>query len=314
VYNQCTFHSYTKIIIATSLINDGLLLCDDPAITSPGPGMEKIEINGAATLTNNKTVVGSEFLNSGMVTGNNGRFYFSNITTNSSTSANFNGTNLNFFDASSSGNVLDNGAAGAGVSRVFFLLPDATLLTSSCGNIYSVLALKLLNFNAIADDNYNVIISWEVDNESTSGNYEIQRSSNGITFSKVTDITTAAYKIEKVLPAELHYGETIYYRLKMTDASGIVSYSKIVPVYLKNSAKTSTRFYPNPVADNLYITSTAAAYTIDIFTANGLQIKSIKVENAGRFSIDFSKEAKGFYFIKFTYSDGSVVNQKIVKQ
>jgi hypothetical protein len=314
VYNQCTFHSYTKIIIATSLINDGLLLCDDPAITSPGPGMEKIEINGAATLTNNKTIVGSEFLNSGMVTGNNGRFYFSNITTNSSSSANFNGTNLIFYDASNSGNVLDNGAAGTGVSSVYFALPAANLLTSGCGNIYNVLPLKLIRFNAIAGDNYNVIISWEVDNESTSGNYEIERSNNGISFSKAASITSAENKIEKVLPAELQYSKTIYYRLKMTDASGIVSYSKIVPVQLKNTAKIITSFYPNPVADNLYITSTAAAYTMDIFTANGLQIKSIRMENAGRFSIDLSKEAKGFYFIKFTYSDGSVVNQKIVKQ
>jgi Secretion system C-terminal sorting domain len=314
VYNQCTFHSYTKIIISTALINDGLLLCDDPAITNPAPGEEKIEINGSAILTNNKTVAGSEFLNSGTVTGNNGRFHFLNITSNNAAAANISGTNIIFYDATSTGTILDNGAAGSGVSRAAFALPAAAVLSYDCGNIFGALSISLLKFNAAADENNHVIVSWEVNNESAAGTYEVERSINGSTFIKAAGITTAENKSETVLTAEMQYGKIIYYRLKMTDASGTVTYSRIVPVQLKNTVKTSTSFYPNPVADNLYVTSSAAAYTMDVFSANGLRIKSIRMENAGRFSVDFSKEAKGLYFIKFTYSDGSVVNQKIVKQ
>jgi Secretion system C-terminal sorting domain len=314
VYNQCTFHSYTKITISNALINDGLLLCDDPNISNPGPGMEKIEINGGGSLTNNKTVVGAEFLNSGIVTGNNGWFHFSKITSNNSSPTNFSGTNLIFYDETSTGNILDNGTAGSGVTRASFTLPTASAMANDCGNLFGILPLKLLNFITAIDKNNNVILSWEVENELNTGNYEIERSINGNSFFKATAISTADKKIEKVLYNEIQYGNSIYYRLKMTDVTGTVSYSKIVLVQLKNNSKTITSFYPNPVSNKLFVSGTEATYTMDLFNANGMLITSTKINNTQNVTVDFSNKPNGLYFIKFTYKDGSTENQKIIKQ
>lgn len=133
VFNACTMRSYTKIIVDTNFTNDGLLISDDPAITNPGPGQEKIEINSSATFTNNGFVIGSEFLNNGIVNGVNGRFYFSNITL-SRQAQNFTGTNLVFYDASSTGNILDQGETGAGVTRQVLIKPAENQLATNCFN------------------------------------------------------------------------------------------------------------------------------------------------------------------------------------
>ena len=313
VYNKCTFHSYTKIIIATSLINDGLLLCDDPGISNPGPGLEKIEINGSATLTNNKTVVGSEFLNSGIVTGNNGWFYFLNITTNSALAGNFSGTNLTFYDATSTGSILDNGIAGTGVVRTSFALPTLSQMTNNCGNIFGNLPIKLKTFSAAPYKNDGVILSWQVENGFEKGHYEIERSIDGNRFYNASAITTADKNIEQILNNETQFSNKLYYRLKITDLAGTVTYSNIVFVDLKNTSKSTVSIYPNPVSSRLYVSSLAPNYVIEIYNTESILINSITVENTMNYSIDFGKEAKGLYFVKFKYKDGSSEMRKIVK-
>ena len=119
--------------------------------------------------------------------------------------------------------------------------------------INTVIPLSLLEFNGRLV-NSNIELNWKTTDESNTISFEIERSLDGRTYTKIGNVAATnqagihTYKhVDKNI---IMLGVPIlYYRLKKIDINGQFTYSFIVPIHLEK--KTSVILYPNPVTDKV---------------------------------------------------------------
>jgi len=114
----------------------------------------------------------------------------------------------------------------------------------------AVVPVKFFNVSAHATDETSIAINWSTGNESSKTVYEVQWSEEANDF---TTISTLQSKNTGSTTAYLYNHFNVvtynnYYRIKSTEASGLVTYSEIVNVLLKKSKAIS--IWPNPVTGN----------------------------------------------------------------
>lgn len=176
----------------------------------------------------------------------------------------------------------------------------------------SVLPLQLISFNGNLI-NGDALLQWKTNNETNVDYFELERKlPNENSFSKLLDITAKngssnAYAFnDRKIPTG-----TTWYRLKIVDRDGKVSYSGIVSINNKASVFT---LFPNPANDVINVvmplSTTATAY---IITVDGKVIKNNIniVQNLN--SINVSSLAKGVYLLKVETETGVTV-QRFIKQ
>lgn len=113
------------------------------------------------------------------------------------------------------------------------------------------LPIELTYFNG-ALENKSVKLQWQTATESSNDYFEIQKSFDGITFSKLNQIDsksldgnslqTLNYEIEDLNPQK----GINYYRLKQVDFSTESSYSRIISVDFNKAGDFSFSVFPNP--------------------------------------------------------------------
>jgi hypothetical protein len=144
------------------------------------------------------------------------------------------------------------------------------------GRVGVVLPLRFLNFNAVLSNN-KVALQWNVQNELGLDKYIVERSSNGINFSTVTNIAsknllTSQYDI--VDPQTL--SGVAYYRIKSVSSNGQVNYTGIVKV--SGTLSSQLEVYPNPVRGNVinlsFKPATEGTYSMILINSAGQQVLS----------------------------------------
>lgn len=110
----------------------------------------------------------------------------------------------------------------------------------------SLLPIELLGFTAEPVEK-NVLAKWVTASETNNDYFTVERSSNGVTFSEVGKVLSAASSTTiqsyQLLDANPLSGVS-YYRLKQTNINGSFTYSKIVAVSILENMTVS--IYPNP--------------------------------------------------------------------
>jgi hypothetical protein len=172
------------------------------------------------------------------------------------------------------------------------------------------LPLNIVRFNGQLY-NQTVLLKWQAENETNNRNYVVERSSNGSNFNelgKVVAINTIGshtYNFTDTHPIE----PTNYYRLKIEDKSGYLTYSNILPIKI-NSQNTGALFYPNPAKDNatiLFHSNVIDKYSIVITDATGKLLRKIEgVSTMGTNSIgvNVTHFSAGIYYITITNQSG----------
>lgn len=182
-----------------------------------------------------------------------------------------------------------------------------------------VLSVSLNSLNGFYENN-SVLLKWQTQSESGNGNFEIQRSSDGVNFAKVGTVagagnssTTNLYSYTDAAPA----ATILYYRLKINDINGTYKYSSIIKITAATSGNDIS-ILKNPVqTDNiqLNITSTVAK-TVTCFIINNTgSIVSYKTVAAskGVTAVSISTHlTAGTYLLKAVSSSG-VQTIKFVK-
>ena len=111
-------------------------------------------------------------------------------------------------------------------------------------NETSVLPITLIAFKVIPI-NEKARITWLIDLYSNPDYFEVEKSRDAVTFQTLQKIPAqdaTLYQLETVLDPGLRY-----YRLKMVDLEGVVSYSSVLALEGKGMAMGSYRVYPNPL-------------------------------------------------------------------
>ncbi|PVD51183.1 hypothetical protein DC498_16175 [Terrimonas sp.] len=184
----------------------------------------------------------------------------------------------------------------------------------------SLLPVSLEAFTAIEKNN-TVELSWVIANGSNPDVFEVERSADGNTFSPVQQITgsvnTTTYSYTDKHPVS----GINYYRLKITDLTGVVTYSKIVSVRLKVLSQQAVNIYPTVVTNNYFsiaVNKTTGKAEIIIADLSG---RIVKRQSAGNITagtpVKITTEniqAKGIYFVSVTTNDAQISTGKIIIQ
>jgi len=220
------------------------------------------------------------------------------------------------------------GQLNAGANTLTLFVTDGTTLSRSylpgTGYVFSrtwtisppPLPLEMLQFEATKEKG-DVVLNWQTANEVATSHFEVQRSFDGRTFSKIGQVQTNNKSInqydfvDRSVPAG-----TLYYRLQQFDLDGKSTFSLI------RSIEKSDKFYyemsPNPTTDFLTIKGNAD-YTMDLvveaYSENGALVyqQQISVDGAYQHAIDMSTLATGLYSVVLRLPNGYIVNEQIVK-
>jgi hypothetical protein len=139
--------------------------------------------------------------------------------------------------------------------RVVFTLNATSLGTTGYYTIGTVdyqnspLPIELLSFMAVPDGD-KVDVAWETITETNNAYFTIEKSKDGINFTKVIDVPGAGNSTNYKNYAEVDYQPyegTSYYRLKQTDKNGAYKYFTMVPVNF--TAQKNITVYPNPITN-----------------------------------------------------------------
>ena len=200
-------------------------------------------------------------------------------------------------------------------------VPDSTC--AGLSNPYSgaitfytpLLPLTLVDFYGRYSDK-TIILNWNTEREINTKYFTIEKSLDQASFIPLTNITasgnaqTHAYQYTD---KSFLYGIS-YYRLKMVDADGRFTYSKIIAI----STPVNNAFivFPNPVKDKLFIrlAGIASQTEISIADARGTVIKQLQLR-AGAFeaSVNTAGLPAGVYSISFQ-SGRFKSTQQFIKQ
>lgn len=185
--------------------------------------------------------------------------------------------------------------------------PDAIPFVYSYG--YGALPVTLISFTAQFQQNA-VVIEWNVAEQSGIKNYEVEWSTNGSDFTKVFTITAGTSSYYKTLHYQYEKGLN-YYRLKIKDADGSVTYSSVKNVRVMQ--KSAFRIYPNP-ATNFFIAETDvlnSPVSIKVMTVTGVTVKTHSEIRSQRVYIDVSQLPSGMYLVQMIPVSGQISSYQL---
>lgn len=200
------------------------------------------------------------------------------------------------------------------VGNIFFDINNAAF------SIESVLPISWLSFTAKKAGSNSVLLNWSTTNEISNKYFLVERSSDGIHFAKIGNVTAIALASTMNKYAYTDYNAlngANYYRLQQVDANGKGSYSAIAKVVMDNASATWT-LQPNPAKDNtmLYARSSMSHVTITLVNASGKTVFTISRENiaAGEeIAIPVNNLAKGLYMVRLQSNENTRTEKLLVQ-
>lgn len=219
---------------------------------------------------------------------------------------------------------------GEGVAAAAALVYAAvSVAVDAAGNLYitefydhrirkvsvSALPLNLLAFTAKQRDD-NVVCNWQTTHEAGTGNFFIQRSTDGINFMTIGKVTAAGSSTGAIQYTYTdhnieHNAKTLYYRLQIADKDGKKTYSGIKRVDLTVEL-FSLSLLPNPAHQIVYLKGEGISRFI--IADNTGRIVRQQIMNSNQTAIDVSGLMKGTYVVEISYASGVKRSRKLVIQ
>lgn len=174
-----------------------------------------------------------------------------------------------------------------------------------------ILPLRITNLKA-TKINSDVLLNWHLASIDQITHFEVQKSKEGRNFTSIATIYTTDKISYTFTDVDLSEG-TNYYRIKVFDAVGEITFSYIVAV--GNKLKATVEFYNNPVQAQLLFKHPAAVNaTYKIIDVSGRQVKAGRIPtNAVVSQIDLSSLTPGQYVLQF-FNENETVSKQFIKQ
>lgn len=170
----------------------------------------------------------------------------------------------------------------------------------------TVTSTFLQSFVARAN-NHQVVLQWKVDQPHTLQHFEVEHSTNKSVFTPLATFSTGTNEEYRYTYYEAANG-LHYYRLKMKDQHGMVSYSPIQALKL-DALDTYSGIFPNPTSDFVTIKFKANSNVLRIFDLFGRMIHHTQVDaNELEFSMKQLGIQSGNYFLQVENEFGTSVH------
>lgn len=195
--------------------------------------------------------------------------------------------------------------------------------------LFNVLPITYQNLNAVANNNA-INLNWQSDADTKKGYFEIEKGFSNNSFNTIA-IMMGALSQNSAGIGQYNYIDnssdnashnTIYYRLKIVDATGNISYSQVITVKFNNAtiANTTVKVFPNPYIEKVNISfdsKEAGIAQVSLSNASGNVVKMLHqqiVEGTNNLSMtDLSQQSAGVYFLNVTVNGKIVESKKIMK-
>ncbi len=170
-----------------------------------------------------------------------------------------------------------------------------------------------LNGNTIALD-------WKTANESKELPFEVQRSTDSISFTKIGSVTAKNTASNEYTYSDnsITKGTKYYYRIRQTDSSGNTSYSSIIGINYPADTTTIAQWikvYPNPMKDKLLLdfgNTSSQSVNIMITDMSGKIVYNTTSTVQGHKEIITAGLSRAIYIVKVQTTD-RVVTFEIIK-
>ncbi|HMI78031.1 MAG TPA: T9SS type A sorting domain-containing protein, partial [Ferruginibacter sp.] len=184
-----------------------------------------------------------------------------------------------------------------------------------------VLAIKITYFNASKGNGFNTL-NWQAACSSSQAIFEIERSVDGLNFNTINTITATQARCAQ----PFNYTDntapsgTVYYRLKVVDVDGKVSYSAIVKLSSQVKDMQLDGIAPNPVVNFAQLkinTSKKDVVDLAILSVDGKVVyhNSVQLQaGTSMVNLDIANLPAGMYMIKGVFSDGQTNTIKFTKK
>lgn len=177
---------------------------------------------------------------------------------------------------------------------------------------FTALPLQFLSFSAQKCNNSNVCLTWQTANEQKVSHFEIERSIDGLVFSKI-GATPANNQQQNsyTYTDDISNVQTkqVYYRIKQVDGNTSSKLSAVQRINL--DFKTTVVIYPNPVQDEIKIIGWQKIKTAQLIDISGRVIMQWNVNSA---TLLIKNIVKGIYMLQLQLKTGEIENQKILKE
>ncbi len=200
-------------------------------------------------------------------------------------------------------------------------------LTDLATNLFpeqTSLPVKLTLFS-VTKQGSDAIVKWTTEREVNNDHFEIERSSDGIQFTKVGTVvgngtTSNSNNYQFTDPLTGVTSKIVYYRLRDVDIAGKGTFSKIVALRLDGTRGIKNfSVYPNPFTSNIKINISSdgeSNVTLNINNMSGQQILSqkAKLQNGDNvLVIDKLNTLKQGVYILELITPGTKMIQKLVR-
>ncbi|MCE7039143.1 T9SS type A sorting domain-containing protein [Dyadobacter sp. CY312] len=205
----------------------------------------------------------------------------------------------------------NNGATAAGIPSI--ATADGAWLTKASAE--TPLPVTLAAFKATREGG-TVLLHWETTSERNNRQFDIERSSNGKSWSRLGSVMPALLNgnSDTRLTYQFIDSQSLnglnYYRLKQIDLDGSYSYSQIRTVQMDGAM--SLKVYPNPAISNIQLMGLKGNAGVCVFDNLGRQVLNLDNVRAGQ-SLSINKLQAGLYHLLVTEQSGAISHLRFVK-
>lgn len=160
----------------------------------------------------------------------------------------------------------------------------------------------------------SVLVAWKIAGEENVDRYEVERSTDGRTFSRIASISRHGKDTYNY--SDFTALETVFYRVRNVDKDGSFKYSTIARLSGSKSAIVLKSF-PTPAVNfiTLQHPSIVGKSLVTLATADGRIVKSVQPGTGSmQTTLEMNNLTKGFYLLRFTNENGETQTMKILKQ
>ncbi|RYF81979.1 MAG: T9SS type A sorting domain-containing protein, partial [Chitinophagaceae bacterium] len=169
-----------------------------------------------------------------------------------------------------------------------------------------------------AEKRAGVQLQWKVPEEVNVARYELERATDGSTFTAIGTMPSQGSATPKQYT---HFDKEpamqVHYRVKLTGISGAIAYSNTVKVDLVEPSGFTV--YPNPVmgrtANLRFITKPEGRYQVQLFAPGGQKVAVQVIRHMGgtaTYELPVGKLASGNYTAEIHHPDGRTEKIKLV--
>jgi hypothetical protein len=164
--------------------------------------------------------------------------------------------------------------------------------------------------------NEGVLVRWDIADEVNVKEYQLEKSTNGASFSTVGSIA-ATNKTMYGFTDPNAKAPVIYYRVKSVDIDGRTKYTGIIKIINSNSYSNKIKVYPSPAQNQVTVqhSQLGSSAKVTVTTIDGRVIRTLKPSaNASNTMIDLTGLSAGTYVLKLEDGKGKTETTTFMKQ